>query len=132
MSLKVDGNFPAYRNSYHFQACPKYRSGIFTTPIAARIQELLKEKCDELNFTLHSSAVDQDHFHFLVESTESPSTIAHRIFGYLSFALRKEFPELKDLNADHLWGGRQCKIIADESHFDSALRYVNRHKKTTT
>lgn len=130
MSLKIDGTPPGFRNSYHFQACPKYRNGIFTVPIATRMENLLAEKCRELGFVLHASPVDSDHFHFIIESSESPSTIAHRIFGYLSFTLRKEFPELKELNSDHLWGGRQCKVIADESHFDTALKYVNRHKRT--
>lgn len=129
MSLKIDGSLPAFRNSYHFQASPKYRKDIFTAAIANRMECLLSEKCKELDFALHASVVDTDHFHFLIESTETPSTIAQRIFGYLSFSLRKEFPELKDLNTDHLWGGRQCKVIADEAHFERALDYINRHKR---
>lgn len=64
MSLKFDGILPGFRNSYHFQACPKYRRGIFTAPIAKRMEELLEEKCRELGFVLHASTVDTDHFHF--------------------------------------------------------------------
>jgi hypothetical protein len=43
--------------------------------------------------------------------------------------LRKEFPALKEVNAEHLWGGRQCKPIVDEKHFNNTVAYINRHAR---
>ncbi len=130
MGLKINGTLPAFNNSYHFNSSPKYRKSIFTKDIATKIYNLIDIKCNELDFILHSSVVDADHIHFIIESIKDPSNIAHRIFGYLAFALRKEFPKLKDLNQDHLWGGTQCKIILNEKHFKEAINYVNTHKMT--
>jgi REP element-mobilizing transposase RayT len=73
--------------------------------------------------------VDSDHVHFLVESPSSPGEIAQRLFGYAAFMLRKEFPALKEVNAEHLWGGRQCKPIVDEKHFNNTVAYINRHAR---
>ncbi len=131
MSLKIEGTPPGHNNRYHFQACPKYRKSAFTGAIAQRLEELVREKSLELGWTIHAFAVDGDHAHFLIESEAPPSKIAHRLFGYASFVLRKEFPDLKDINDEHLWGGRQCKVISDQTHFTSAMVYIGRHKRVS-
>lgn len=129
MSLKVTGEVPGYENWYHFHAAPKYRVAVFSPPIATRLETLLREKCGELQWPLHAVAVDRDHVHFLIQSAESPSYIAQRIFGFLSRELRRDFPKLKDLNADQLWGGRQCKPIADRNHLEKTTAYIERHHR---
>lgn len=129
MSLKIDGTLPGYNNCYHFQACPKYRDSVFTGEIAQRLEGLMREKSIELGWTIYAFAVDGDHAHFLIESEATPSNIAQRLFGYASRVLRQEFPELKDINNDHLWGGRQCKVILDHAHFENAMAYIKRHKQ---
>lgn len=128
MSLKIEGNVPGFQNHYHFHASPKYRADIFTKDIANRAQELFLAKAQELNWNIHAIAVDNDHIHFLIESNSTPSDIAQRLFGFTSFTLRKEFPELKDLNKDHFWGGRQCKCISNEEHLTNTIKYIAKHK----
>jgi putative transposase len=130
MTLKVERAIPGFENWYHFHAAPKYRSSIFSPPVATRLQELLREKCRELEWPLRAVAVDTDHVHFLIQSGESPSYIAQRIFGFLSYQLRRDFPELKDLNAEQLWGGRQCKPIVDHEHMENTIAYIERHRRS--
>lgn len=127
MSLKIEGNPPGYNNCYHFHASPKYRQSALVGKIAIRLDQLLTEKSLELGWKIHAIAVDSDHAHFLIESASTPSDIAQRLFGYASFILRKEFPELKEINAEHFWGGRQCKPITDQTHFDNTFTYIGRH-----
>jgi len=127
MALKIEGEFPGYNNSYHFHASPKYRKSVFTGSIVGRLEELFQEKSIELGWKIHAMAVDLDHVHFLIESRAKPSDIAQRLFGYASFMLRKEFPELKEINAQQFWGGRQCKSVIDQEHFNNTLAYIGRH-----
>ena len=127
MTLKIEGKPPGYNNCYHFHAAPKYRQHALVGRIAGRLDQLLREKSQELGWIIHAIAVDSDHAHFLIESAATPSDIAQRLFGFASFMLRKEFPELKEINAEHFWGGRQCKAITDQAHLDNTIAYIGRH-----
>ena len=129
MSLNIAGTPPGHNNCYHFHASPKYRRAAFDGEMGQRLEVLLREKSIELGWSIHAFAVDGDHAHFIVEADASPSKIAFRLLGYASFALRKEFPELKEINDEHLWGGRQCKVIANQEHYDNAISYIGRHKR---
>jgi REP element-mobilizing transposase RayT len=128
LSLKIEGTAPGFNNSYHFHASPKYRASAFSPEIASRTKDLIESKSTELGWVVHDIAVDDDHIHFLIQADSTPSNIAHRLFGFTSFSLRKEFPELKELNKDHFWGGEQCKCISDENHFNNTVAYISRHK----
>ncbi|MFQ1927798.1 IS200/IS605 family transposase [Aeromonas veronii] len=130
MALKIEGGVPGYNNSYHFHASPKYRMAILNDSVAVRLEQLIAEKSEELGWKIHAMAVDDDHVHFLIESPDSPSQIAQRLFGYASFVLRKEFPALKEINAEHFWGGRQCKSVTDLQHFENTIAYINKHARS--
>ncbi len=132
MSLKIEDTVLGHNNRYHFHASPKYRESALVGNIAARLEQILSEKFTELGWKIHAIAVDSDHVHFLVAAASSPSKIAQRLFGYASFMLRKEFSELKKINAERFWGGRQCKPITDQSHFDNVVSYIGRHVRAPT
>lgn len=129
MSLKIEGTIPGHNNCYHFHASPKYRESALVGEIALRLEQLIKEKSVELGWVIYALAVDSDHVHFLIQSSATPSEIAQRIFGYCSFVLRKDFPELKKINAEHFWGGRQCKCVKNQTHFENTVSYVARHSR---
>ncbi|ASJ38484.1 IS200/IS605 family transposase [Vibrio vulnificus] len=129
MSLKIEGSLPSFENSFHFHAIAKYRSKVFSPEIAERTEALLFEKSKELGWTIVEFAADEDHIHFLIKSDSEPSQIAHRLFGYSSFALRKEFPELKELNKNQFWASEQCNCISNKSHYDNTVAYIKRHQK---
>lgn len=129
MSLNIVGSPPGHNNCYHFHASPKYRKAAFDGEMGQRLEALLREKSTELGWSIHAFAVDGDHVHFIVEANALPSKIAFRLLGYASFALRKEFPDLKEINDEHLWGGRQCKVIVNQEHYDNTISYIRRHKR---
>lgn len=129
MALHIEGSVPGYNNCYHFHATLKYRAEAFSHNIAERLEQLLLEKSDELEWNVYIVAVDGEHLHFLIQANATPSYVAQRVFGYLSYALRKEFPHLKEINIKHLWGGKQCKPIVDENHFKRTLAYIGKHKR---
>ncbi|EGQ7953354.1 IS200/IS605 family transposase [Vibrio vulnificus] len=129
MPLKIEGSLPSFENSFHFHAIAKYRSKVFSPEIAKRTETLLLEKSAELGWNILEFAADKDHIHFLIQSDSTPSYIAQRLFGYSSFVLRKEFPELKGLNKSQFWAGEQCNCIVDKSHYDNTVAYIQKHQK---
>lgn len=128
MPLKIVGTAPGFEDFYHFHAIAKYRKSVFTNSIAKRTETLISEKSSELGWSIVDIATDNDHLHFLIKADSTPSNIAFRLFGYSSYMLRKEFPELKELHKDQFWAGEQCNCITDNFHYENTLIYIKEHK----
>jgi len=86
-----------YQISYHFVWCPKYRRPVLTGDVSDRLVQLLPLKVADLGGEVLELVVRPDHVHLFVSfpPTLSPHQIMHRLKGYLSHQLRKEFPQLK-------------------------------------
>lgn len=83
--------------SYHVVWTPKYRRPVLDKDIAARMEEILLEKAEELGITLESIAIQPDHVHLFIRAipNHSPSYIVNQLKGRTSNVLRKEFPSLR-------------------------------------
>lgn len=88
---------------YHFVFVPKRRRKILVGPLAERLRALLVEKCAELGWEIIALEVMPDHLHLFisVDPDVAPNQVAHRLKGYTSHVLRREFPHLIRLPA--LW-----------------------------
>ena len=86
-----------YNINYHFVWCPKYRRPVLTGAISDRLVELIPQKVKELKGEVLELIVRPDHVHLFVSSPPelAPKQIMHRIKGFTSHQLRKEFPALK-------------------------------------
>lgn len=82
---------------YHLVWCPKYRREVLTDSVANRLKELLEEKAQELEMTIHALEIMPDHVHLFVESDPrfSVARITNQLKGYTSRMLRKEFQILR-------------------------------------
>jgi putative transposase len=82
---------------YHLVWCPKYRRPVLVKPVDRRLKELLQQKADELEVTIHMIEVMPDHVHLFVESdpTFCVAEIVNRFKGFSSRVLRQEFPALR-------------------------------------
>jgi len=89
--------------NYHFTFCPKYRRKCLVGDIATRCEELIREKCGQLNADVITLEVMPDHVHLFVAALPdiAPNQIVAQVKGYASHELRKEFPEL--LKMPSLW-----------------------------
>lgn len=119
--------YPPFENCYHFTAATKYRKCVFTELIRDRLTHHIQDTADNLSLKLHAIAVAVNHVHILVQSDMPPSKMSQFLFGYTSRMIRKEFPELVDLNAKNLWGGKACTYIKDQQHLNNAKAYIDRH-----
>jgi putative transposase len=88
---------------YHFVWCPKRRRKVLVGALGERLKELLREKAEEMGWEIIALEVMPDHVHLFisVDPDMAPSQVMHRLKGYTSRVLRKEYPHLIRLPA--LW-----------------------------
>lgn len=82
---------------YHFVWCPKYRRAVLVGKVKTRLEELIKQKSEELGCKIISLVVMPDHMHLFIGATPllSPNKLIGQIKGFSSRTLRKEFRELR-------------------------------------
>lgn len=87
----------------HIVFCPKYRRKCLIGDIAKRCEELLREKCVELDCEVSALEIMPDHVHLFVAVTPdlAPNHLIAQVKGYTSRVLRQEFPHL--LKMPSLW-----------------------------
>lgn len=99
MKLKgyKSNNNVVYSNKYHVVFCPKYRRPVLQNNIAQRLEEIIRQTCDELKVEIIAMEIMPDHVHLLLEC--DPQFGIHRVVkrlkGKSSRLLREEFPYLK-------------------------------------
>ena len=85
--------------NYHFIWIPRRRRKVLKNAVKTRVSELIYEKANELDCKIVSLAVEPEHIHLFLNCSPdlAPKQIMHRIKGYSSYILRKEFPHLKKM-----------------------------------
>ena len=85
--------------NYHFIWIPRRRRKVLKGAVHTRVTELIYEKANELECNVVSLAVEPEHIHLFLNCSPhlAPKQIMHRIKGYSSYVLRKEFPHLKKM-----------------------------------
>ena len=85
-----------YACKYHIVWCPKYRRKVLVDNIAARLKELIKEVCGEMDVDIIEMGVKPDHVHLIVELC--PQCGVHKVVKAIkrrtAGILREEFHEL--------------------------------------
>ena len=83
--------------NYHFVWIPRRRRKVLVKDVKKRLTELIYEKGSELDCKVVSLAIEPNHVHLFLNCLPdlAPKQIMHRIKGYSSYVLRKEFPHLK-------------------------------------
>ena len=88
---------------YHLVFCPKYRKGILGGELKTRLEQLIREKAEQLEITILALEIMPDHVHIFLETDVrfAPAQIAQYFKGYTSKVLRDEFDWL--LRMPSLW-----------------------------
>jgi putative transposase len=84
---------------YHLIWCPKRRKRVLVGHIAAELQRLVQEKCDQRGWNILQLAIQPDHVHLFVRvfPSNSASDVVKEIKGFTSHELREMFPQLKTM-----------------------------------
>src|SRR5690349_20419041 len=82
---------------FHAVWCPKYCRPVLTTPVDARLIEIVSEIAANRDMTVHALEVMRDHVHLFVESDPrwAPAEIVGKFKAVSSRLLRQEFPALR-------------------------------------
>ena len=118
-----------YSCQYHVVFCPKYRRQVLIGKIADRLQELIHEKCKELNCKILDMVIVPDHVHLLLDVDPRVGiykTIS-QIKGYTSRRLRDEFPELKS-KLPSLWTRGKFISTVGTVTLDVIRKYIDDQK----
>ena len=103
------GAHTRHKMLYHIVWIPKYRKRVLTGTIAKKIKDLLQECADVNRWRIEELTIQQDHVHMLVQLRPdvSVSKVIQLFKGKSSYAIRKEFPDLKEFywgKSDSFWG----------------------------
>ncbi len=115
--------------NYHFVWIPRRRRKVLVGEVKKRLTELIYEKATELNCKIVSLAIEPDHVHLFLNCLPdlAPKQIMHRIKGYSSYILRKEFPNLKRMPS--MWTRSYFVSTAGNVSSQTIIRYIEAQGK---
>lgn len=119
----------AYRCHYHAVWTPKYRREVLNGQVGNRLQEIVRDVCDERHSDIIELEVMPDHVHLLV--TCDPQYGIHRLVkqikGRSSRLLRQEFPQLKS-RLPTLWTNSYFVATVGGATLEVVKQYVENQK----
>ena len=116
--------------NYHFIWIPRRRRKVLTGDVKQRVTELIYEKATELDCKIVSLAIEPEHIHLFINCSPdlAPKQIMHRIKGYSSYVLRKEFPHLKKMPS--MWTRSYFCSTAGNVSSSTIEKYIAAQGKT--
>jgi len=94
-----------YRLAYHFVSLPRYRRASLTGSLAARLEELIREVCDEREWIVEALTLQPDHVDLFVTCPprDAPATLMNVI---KSITVRELFAAYRSQLRGTHWGGK--------------------------
>lgn len=110
--------------NYHFIWIPRRCRQVLVGDVKKRVTELIYEKVAELECKVVSLAVEPEHIHLFLNCPPdiAPKQIMHRVKGYSSYVLRKEFPHLKKMPS--MWTRSYFVSTAGNVSSDTIEKYI--------
>lgn len=119
----------AYNINYHFVWIPKFRRPVLVGDIPARLEAMIRDKTTELDGEVIELVIQPDHVHLFCSfpPTLAPRQIMHRLKGYTSHELRREFPHLNS-RLPSLWTRSYYVGTAGNVSAEIIKRYIDEQK----
>ena len=128
MNYKSNNNV-VYSCKYHVVWCPKYRRKVLVDEVEARLKELIRETCADLNVEIIEMEIMPDHVHLLLEV--DPQFGIHRavkaIKGRSSRILRSEFKTLRS-RLPSLWTNSYFVSTVGDAPLSVVKQYIEKQK----
>ena len=125
-----------YNCAYHMIWCPKYRRKVFTEPMLNRLEEIMRDKCSEVDAQLIEFNGETEHVHLLVSfpAKVSISELVRLLKGVSSRLIRKEFwDEIKNkLWGNHFWSPSYCAVSAGGAPLEIIKKYIEDQNRPST
>lgn len=115
--------------NYHFVWTVRRRKKLLNGQLDKRLKELIHEAVADIEGEVIALETHYDHVHLFVNVLPklSPAQIIHKVKGYSSHTLRKEYPWLKT-KMPSLWTRSYFASTAGHVSGDTIKRYVEEQK----
>jgi len=130
MEYKTNNNV-VYSCKYHVVWCPKYRRKVLVGAISERLEELIKQRCHEINAEIIEMEIMPDHVHMLLEVDPQYgiNSAVRSIKGFTSYSLRKEFKELTT-RLPTLWTMSYFVSTENDAPLDAIKQYIENQPRS--
>lgn len=114
--------------NYHFVWIVRRRKKLLTGAIDRRLLELIPIAVEEIDCKVLALETHLDHVHLFVQAKPvlAPFQIMHKVKGFTSHTLRKEFPEILKLAS--LWTRSYFVGTAGNVSSETIKKYVENQK----
>ena len=115
--------------NYHFVWITRRRRKILDGRLDERLKELIYQALEEIECKVIALETHYDHVHLFVNAHPrlAPYQVMHKVKGYSSHFLRKEYPWLKQ-KLPSLWTRSYFVSTAGQVSGDTIKRYVEDQK----
>ena len=113
---------------YHIVWCPKRRKPVLTDLVAKSCEELIRQKCKDLGWTILNLAIAPDHVHLFIQAwpTTSAAEIVKACKGITARELRKNFEQLRRLPS--MWTRSYFAATAGNVSQEVIQQYIEKQK----
>jgi putative transposase len=114
--------------NYHFVWIVRRRRKMLVGDVDLRLIELIKQAVAEIDCQVIAVETHLDHVHLFVQSKPilAPYQIMHKVKGFSSHTLRKEFPHL--LKLPSLWTRNYFCGTSGNVSSDTIKKYIENQK----
>ena len=115
--------------NYHFVWTVRRRKKLLTGRLDDRLKDLIHEAVSDIGGEVIALETHYDHVHLFVNALPkySPAQLIHKVKGYSSHALRKEYPWLKT-KMPSLWTRSYFVSTAGNVSGNTIKQYVEEQK----
>lgn len=123
---------------YHFVWCPKYRKSVLGGPAKVRLEQLLREKAQELELTIHALEIEDGFVSLTIRAdpTYAPAQLIAQLKGGTYAQLKAEFEELQKVPSFWsreygVWTGQGFTEKAKKEFLKSQDELRNKRRRTS-
>ena len=127
------GRHCVFKNTVHLVFITKYRRDVLTDQMLKRIEELLKETCEQMDCELIEFNGEHDHTHLMVSvhPKVAVSNLVGKLKGKSAYFIRQEFSkEVKNkLWGDHFWSPSYCVVSCGGASLEIVKKYIEDQRR---
>ena len=122
------GRHCVFKNFVHLVFVTKYKRNVMTRPMLKRMEELIKETCEQMECELIEFNGEDGHVHLRVSvHPKVPvSSLVGKLKGKTAYFIRQEFSKevRKKLWGDHFWSPSYCVVSWGEAPLQIVKQYI--------
>ena len=118
-----------YKNNLHLVFVTKYRRKVFTKEMLDRVNEIIKETCEQMDCELLEFGGEDNHIHLMVSVHPkiAVSNLVGKLKGKSSYMIRREYwDRVKNmLWGNHFWSPSYCAVSCGGASLEVVKAYIN-------